>query len=93
MREQKKVLRLKKFKVAKLNSNYIIGGTGDPVNNTDTTTGTHQQTETQQDYYCPSVPQITCTTISEVRTELKNGCTDGFDNATQLGNPTEQNCP
>ncbi|QHI37871.1 hypothetical protein IMCC3317_32540 [Kordia antarctica] len=85
MRENKKVLKFRKFKIANLNRKQIIGGTEDPAN--DTTTGTHVN-ETEHPT-CQTKANGMCTEGATV-TELKNGCTEGDGNQGLNSGP---NCP
>lgn len=86
MRETKKVLRFKKFKIANLNRLQIVGG----VNSVPTQPIPDPVEFTDQDT-CPSAAHLMCTQ-GATRTEVKNGC--GGDNPDGNGGfQTGPGCP
>lgn len=81
MREKKKTLQLRKFKIANLQVHRIIGGTDDPNNpaNDTRTLSEHQDSDA-----CNSIYGTTCT-VTEVKTGVNNNCTDTHQNDTTGG--------
>ncbi|EDP98556.1 hypothetical protein U8527_21335 [Kordia algicida OT-1] len=73
MRENKKVLKFRKFKIANLQIKGIVGGTdSNPCHNTNTNPG--DQSQVNCDQTIQSFPNE-CT-VFHGRTDLRNGCTD-----------------
>lgn len=80
MRENKKVLKFKKFKIANLQIKGIVGGTdSNPCNNTNP----GDQTQVNCDQQAQSFP-YECT-VFHGRTDINNDCTDP-DGATDTNN-------